>query len=326
MLRFESQAMSPLQLFMHRLLEQHCGGEINLVVDNAALTMERVAASPPLANGSGHSCSRWETQEPSPTRNVEKVAIVPGMTSPSFQLRPLGFVSKNSSPACPIRKLSPRVHPAMTTRGENITSTSRMTKSSKGVDRIAIIRPPLSPRKKTVETTSSPGNNKSPRATTSGRAQGLQPPVRVLMKPAPPPEELRNLVDEASSSSGDEETIAAEMPAGGLTRGLSQTLGTDLKEQAPICPTRRPSTQSCDLRGATLALNWGHAPTTSKHSDRMHHHIRAGREILVLPPTPEMRVDVVTLQTSVWDELGRHHSDRTHESPGCGPSCVERRR
>lgn len=345
MLLFVNQAMSTLQQFMQRLLEHYSGAEFHLVVDNAALTipMERVASSPPLANGSGHSCSRWETQEPSPTRNVEKMTNVPGVASPSFQLRPLGLVSKNASPACPIRKLSPRVHADMEPRGEKIKSTSlnpvETKKPSKGTERLAMSRPPLSPRKKSARA-STQGNQKIPQAVTAtvtrGRPEILKSPVHALLKPVAPPEEV-NPSDLAESWISDEETVAADMPTGGLTRGLSQTLGTDLKEQAPICPTRRPSTQSCDLQVAAVTLNCGHIAT--KHCDHKQY-LRLGRDIVVLPPTPEMRVDPVVSPTS--DDRGRRNTDRTHEiasgrntseSPsllrgptGCGPMFVQRRR
>jgi len=109
--------MSPLRTFMLNLLSSH-NGDVQLVADNAALTMEKAPPSrpnqPALAamGGSSHSCTRWETDEPSPGRASDKGAKTLGpVLALSLQRRPHPLLCKNSSPACPIRKLSPKVHP-----------------------------------------------------------------------------------------------------------------------------------------------------------------------------------------------------------------------
>lgn len=331
--------MSPLQQFMQNLLQNH-SGEVLLMVDNALPTTKRLCATigsttsvlAILSNSSNHSCSRWETQEPSPTRTIKKVTkgssggvgeIVAASTKPIQQRRSYSTVQyKNSSPACPIRKLSPRVHPDMceivcniisphTTSqfpAESLKKQQQASSSSRSYyeeRRVVVNRPPLSPRK-----------NKVPMCKTD-RLFTSSAPGRVLIKPAPPSFELQN-DKEDSEEDDDEEKFGSEVPTTGLIRGLSQTLGTDMKEQAPICPTRRPSTQSNEDDSAAPGperlsqLEVQEEPQFVQSQPQSHacsvsmQNERVGRDILVFPHTPG--------QTGSSFVMANEHDDTTRRT------------
>ncbi len=297
---------------MHTLLQDYSGA-VELVVDNAALTMERLAPRRStfhtLGSSSSHSCNRWETEETSPTSTTEKDAKGPGVAKPSFRCRSLTLQSKNSSPACPIRKLSPRVYTDNQIQDNIKSPSSRHQMELKSplrvYDRIAFARPPRSPRKNNGRSLLPPGGSMTHAPSKYSEKIGLQPPVRLLSKPI-------CLADSTPLNIGHD----VPPPIDGLIRGLSQTLGTDVKEQAPICPTRRPSTQSSDHVSTAYENNsFSHSVTVQYHCD--------GRDILVLPPQPETETPFV--EKPSFDDDHLHYQDwsqDSHLSEGEGCSSV----
>lgn len=310
--------MSALRTFMLNLLSSH-NGDVQLVADNAALTMEKAPPSrpnqPALAamGGSSHSCTRWETDEPSPGRASDKGAKTLGpVLALSLQRRPHPLLCKNSSPACPIRKLSPKVHPDES--HEDVISPSpglrlESKRLVKNMDRLAISRPPLSPRKNKGRSIVMPGGRKAtaPKKKLS-YTKPLRPPDRIISKRNRPLAELQAPAASIAPSppvwTTTEQIVASGgKSADGPTRGLSKTLGTDVTEQAPICPTRRPSTQSHELaegdreneaarqfpytvvsgRASKMPSTVGFDRASTRPTD-----FEIERDILVLPPLPEL--------------------------------------
>jgi hypothetical protein len=330
--------MSPLRTFMLNLLSSH-NGDVQLVVDNAALTTERVPPSRPnlaalvTMSASNHSCSRWETDEPSPGRASDQGAKTLGSIALSHQGRPPPLFYKNSSPACPIRKLSPRVH--ANENHEHTTPPSLCPRMEgklliKNFDRLAISRPPLSPRKNSGRSILTPGGNKAPAPKKKlSHTKPLRPPVRVISKLSRPLAELQSpagsivpppavwtAVSEVGASSGKS--------AGGLTRGLSKTLGIDIKEQAPICPTRRPSTQSHEPAAGDHASGAATGTGVPKHSSSSSAVFTI--DILVLPPPPDLVDD--DIEKKPGDDLlhskDRHPDSKVRGTGGCSPIFLQR--
>lgn len=297
--------MTPLQVFLINLLKARgysAAYSVDIVVDNASSTMENLPqsknsqslpASTP-SNSSNHSSTRWGTDASSPLRPIEvnpSLRATHEVAAASTQRRCPMVSYKNSSPACPIRKLSPNLHPDADSRpfhSAELRMEERAT-PRKLEGNSTMNRPPLSPRKisgRSLVPGSASGcdcdNMKGPclRPSTKDLA-GPQPPVRLLSnQQASPLIQTPELA--ASAIKEGVPHLLGNRQAYGPTRGLSHTLlGIDSTEQAPICPIRRPSAQSND------SVNNGRCYQEKYRLNQDIDLSQGKKDIVVLPPTPE---------------------------------------
>jgi len=324
--------MTALRLFMLDLLKDRSDEGVltaEIVVDNAALKMERLPSScrtnlPPLAiaNTSNHSSNRWETDGPSPAWPSEqspqgstRAFAVLHLHQHQHQRRSPMQAHKNTSPACPIRKLSPRVHPDDNGDKSSVPTMLRLEGKMllKNFDRLAVVsRPPLSPHKNGGRVFLPGGNRASLSAKKAANVarnkdvKGLQPPVRILSNLPP----SKPVVLSVAVPSGEEQGSGFSDKATNVpTRGLSQTLlGIDFTEQAPVCPTRRPSTQSSDLDTTGQSGSLGKNKPSENQPD-------SEKEIYVLPPTPENQPN---------DDVSTMDSPSLPAAGGCSPILLQR--
>lgn len=260
--------MSPLAYFMKELLGNY-SGEIQLVSDNAMMMkvgknkekIESITALSQVLSTTGktgnHSCTRWETDVPIPIRSVDHLAQRPEW-SPSLSRRPPLLPNNFNSPACPIRKLSPKVPLTQQSRNYRFLLTSppnvqfsKISPSDKlegtqGIDHpvkiLSIPKAIISHMKPTPRSLlfQMNGSSQTSSLTTEKRTCGIVPSMHCC---APFEEEEEKITGHYEGGKPPRCSFAS--PVMRPIRGLSQTLlGIDGPlEKAPICPTRRPSKQ-----------------------------------------------------------------------------------
>lgn len=254
----EVLTMSPLQYFLSDLLGNHSGG-IQLVVDNARLTRTPILPIRPVStlSSSNHSCTRWETDEPSPVHTTAKT-VTRTAPSTSLQRRSPVVVFNKSSPSCPIRKLSPMVTPKAEKLHipKSVPSAANIKSPPMMLEELFDSPPGHTVARNDFEKRQElPTSTGIPRGASSSRQ--LLPPVQIRSLPQPsgpcpctptlnrPVSPVPTQAQPATMSVASAVNTHNRWPSKLLTRGLSQTLlGIDtMEEAAPICPTRRPSKQ-----------------------------------------------------------------------------------